>query len=670
MLAKKAKILWLSLVIFLFACTQPAAPTDVIPTGTIPLPAQTQTQTAVQIQTQTAVDPTVQPTEIPARTLVICLGQEPQTLYIYGASSYAMWNVLEAIYDGPIDMRDFSPQPVILEKLPSLADGSAVIAAVDVQPGEVVIDAAGNLAALQDGVLILPSGCMDKDCAVAWNTESPVQMDQLSVQFKLLPGITWSDGAPLTAEDSVYSYQVSADPNTPVSRNLLMRTAEYTALDTLTVEWKGIPGYLPLDYNELFWLPLPKHAWSIYTAKDLLQVEDSNRRPLGWGPYVIEEWAAGDHITLHKNPAYFRAGEGLPRYDTLVFRFLNSPASGYLEALQVGECDIVDRTAGLDEVVQRVREQEIAGSLRMYIGQGPDWEQVAIGIKPSSYDNGFSLYQGDRPDLFSDERMRQALVYCMDRQEIIRKFLYNMSSIPVTYLLPDHPLFLKGLEILPYDAAKGASLLDEIGWKDSDGDPATPRQAKGVPNVEDGTPLVIQFATTEAPLRKEVAGLLAESTAACGMRLEVQYYTPGQIYAMGPDGILFGRKFDLVQLAWKGGLEPPCELYLSEQIPTQENNWLGVNVAGYSSAAFDTACQRASLAKSGQEEAYRLAHQEAQRIFNEEIPAIPLYFRLKVIASRPDMCGLTIDVSGRSDLWNLERLDNAESCINQSQGNE
>ncbi len=59
------------------------------------------------------------PTAIP-RTLTICLGQEPTTLYLYGGSGRSMWSVLEAIYDGPFDTRSFEAQPVILEKLPSL----------------------------------------------------------------------------------------------------------------------------------------------------------------------------------------------------------------------------------------------------------------------------------------------------------------------------------------------------------------------------------------------------------------------------------------------------------------------------------------------------------------------------------------------------------------------
>ena len=85
------------------------------------------------------------------RTLVICLGQEPDTLYPYGGSMLAASQVLEAIYDGPFDSRTFAYQPIILEKLPSLADGDAVINTVSVSDGDMVVDNDGNPSTLRRG---------------------------------------------------------------------------------------------------------------------------------------------------------------------------------------------------------------------------------------------------------------------------------------------------------------------------------------------------------------------------------------------------------------------------------------------------------------------------------------------------------------------------------------
>jgi len=237
-----------------------------------------------------------------------------------------------------------------------------------------------------------------------------------------------------------------------------------------------------------------------------------------------------------------------------------------------------------------------------------------------------------------------------------------MSSVPSSYLLPSHPIYRDDLAVWDYDVEAGTELLDEAGWSDHDNDPKTPRQALEIVGIVDGTPLEVTFATTEAALRVEVAELLVESMGECGIGVQLQYYQPTELYLPGPDGLVFGRNFDLAQLAWKADLEPLCSLYLGEQIPTSDNKWLGVNVTGYNNPDYDTACRAGLRARAFQEESYREGHQEALRLFAEELPAVPLYFRLKIAAARPDLCGFDMDITARSDLWNLEVWDYGSGC--------
>ena len=604
---------------------------------------------------------TSSPTEIPERTLVVCLGEEPRTLYRYGGSSEAMWSVLEAVYDGPLDSLGFALQPVILEKLPSLQDGDAVYQAADVQPGEIVVDVNGDLVSLADGVIVRPAGCAGPECAVAWDSAAPVQMDRLVVNFSLKAGLTWSDGAPLTSDDSLYAYELSSDPATPVSQYVIKRTASYTALEQRTTQWTGLPGYFPARFGDLYWAPLPRHTWSHLTASDLLASELSTRTPLGWGPYMIEEWVAGDHIQLSKNPYYFRAADGLPKFDNLVFRFLGRPADSTLAALQAGECDAVDRSAGLDGQVQAAREAELNGKLQTAVGLGPEWEQVVFGIQPAAYDDPSQRLAINRPDLFSDLRVRQAVTMCMNRERTVSYALFNQSSVPATFLPPDHPLYAPDAEFLPYNLDEANRLLEETGWIDHDGDATTPRQAIEMQRVADGTPLIVEYATTGALLRQEYANTLKDALALCGVQLEIHYYEPQQFYEPGPNGPLFGRSFDLAQLAWQAGVSSPCALFTSEQIPSAENNWIGTNLAGFSDADYDATCRTALQTRPDHPE-YIARNQEAQRIFARSLPAAPLFYRIKVAAARPDLCGLTMETSARSDLWNLETWDIGAEC--------
>ena len=204
-------------------------------------------------------------------------------------------------------------------------------------------------------------------------------------------------------------------------------------------------------------------------------------------------------------------------------------------------------------------------------------------------------------------------------------------------------------------------LLEEAGWKDTDGDPQTARVAQGVANVPDGTPLSLHYLTTEAPLRKQVADKVAVSLHACGIGVDVQTLNPGDLFAPGPDGLVFGRAFDLVQFTWAASSRPNCLLYTSGQIPGDVNQWIGANISGYSSAAFDAACSSAMVALPGEGDfSQRMA--EPQKIFAQELPSIPLYTQVKVALSRPDLCGLDLDVTARSILWNIEAFDWGESC--------
>jgi len=83
------------------------------------------------------------------RELTICLGYEPHSLYPYQASSQAAQEVLQAIYDGPIDaLSSGQIDPVILEKMPDLSDGSAYFTPVSMSEGDEVVNTYGDLVAL------------------------------------------------------------------------------------------------------------------------------------------------------------------------------------------------------------------------------------------------------------------------------------------------------------------------------------------------------------------------------------------------------------------------------------------------------------------------------------------------------------------------------------------
>lgn len=610
---------------------------------------------------------TASPTPVPPKVLTVCLGFEPQSLYLYARSDRSMWSVLEAIYDGPFDTKNYLPQPVILKKLPSLADGDVRLSAVDVKPGQPVINTAGDLVSLAQGVQVFPSGCTQSDCALTYDGQSALKMDQAQITYTLLEGLKWSDGQPLTADDSVFSYQVAADPATPVNRKVFDRTASYTAQDAQTVIWTGVAGYLPQDTSAFFWLPLPKHQLEAISAADLLTSELTNRSPLGWGPYRIVEWTPGDHIRLEKNPNYFRAAEGLPKFDVLVFRFVSQQQDANLVALSTGECDLVDASSLVQSQYQAVRQMELDKKVKVFTSLGPEWEHLDFGILPASYDDGYNPQSGDRPDFFSDVRVRQAFAYCLDRAGAAQAaFNSYAGAVPDSYLTPNHPDYVTGLTQYAFDPQKGAQLLEQAGWVDDDGKPDTPRVAVSAQTVLSGTKLELTYLVSQSAFSRVVADVLASSLKQCGIGVTVQSLGVDQLYAPAPDGVLFGRKFDLAQFAWSMGKEPPCYLYVSSEIPSAQNDWLGqkyggVNLTGYQNPAYDQACQAAQSA--GLDSAAALAsQQQVEKILADDLPVIPLFFYPKLVITKPEVCGVAPDASARSLLWNIEAFDKGDAC--------
>ncbi len=80
-------------------------------------------------------------------------------------------------------------------------------------------------------------------------------------------------------------------------------------------------------------------------------------------------------------------------------------------------------------------------------------------------------------------------------------------------------------------------------------------------------------------------------------------------------------------------MEPPCGWFTSNEIPNAVNHWIGVNVSGYRNPDFDTACYAAQSSLPS-EQTYTDSYHQAQSIFANDLPAIPLFFRLSVAAAR------------------------------------
>ena len=374
---------------------------------------------------------------------------------------------------------------------------------------------------------------------------------------------------------------------------------------------------------------------------------------------MIDEWEPGKRLHFVKNLNYFRASNGLPRFDELTFHIFPD-GDAAISALVEGTCDVLDPSTRLDGRVSLLQQMRLDNQADLLTAQTMVIEWLGIGITPASYDENFDVEE-DRPDFFGDKRTRQAIALCLDRQRVVDTVLLGLSQVPDTYLPADHPLHNANVQTYAFNPTSGNQILDDVGWIDHDNNPSTPRQALGVTNVPAETPLTLNYVTSSATQRHQVAEIFTQSLAECGIGVNVTYLNASDFYAQGPTGPLFGRQFDLTEYAMGvNSLEPQCSWFTSSQIPSGDNRWVGTNVSGYQNPVFDAACEKALQTVSTDPE-YAF-HQEAQAIFAADIPSIPLYLRLKVAATRPDFCGFTLDPSSSSPLADIEMFDYGAAC--------
>ncbi len=568
------------------------------------------------------------------KEVVVAVDQEPASLYIYGESSYAAEAIRNAIMDGPFDTLDFQSETTILTKVPSWDDGDMAVHPVTVTTGSQVVDCDGNVTNLAIEMCIYPAGCHNAGCFISYNG-LPVQMDQIVVTYTLKSGILWSDGVTLTTQDSVFSKQIACDPDTPGSKYTCDRTESYVTNNTLTAIWTGLPGYMDGTAELNYWTPLPYHVLSTTTASDILN-GSYGQNPLGWGPFKLTEWITGSHITMDRNPYYWR--EGFPKLDRITFKFMADSNTIY-KAMLRGEIQLATSDTGVgNNYTTELLDPGVNPTVKLLWSTGTVWEHIDFGILPS--DGRFAF--------FAEPDVRRAVAYALDRQDIIDRVYYGLGTVPDTYIPAMHPLYTSTLTTYPYSPTMAATLLTNAGWVDTN--------ANGIRDKA-GRELIITFTTTSAAMRVQYGTLIKEDLAAVGIDVNLEFLPAMEFFSDGPIGPVFGRKFDMVSFAWLTGVQPPCDLYLSSQIPTSSNGWGGQNNTGYSNPVYDAACEQALAALPGTSD-YIQGQQTAQQILSDDVPFLPLFFRIKAGAvSSAFSSGPKMNPTENTETWNIWEWD-------------
>jgi peptide/nickel transport system substrate-binding protein len=589
------------------------------------------------------------PTPLPEpRLLVVCLAEEPNTLYLHGNPNASARTLFPLLYDGPFDLRAYRVEPVILEAAPSAEAGTVRVEPVDIVSGDLYFNPATQLAEqLRPGKVFLPSGCTSASCQRVYQGGGAT-LDRMVVDFRLVEGLQWSDGRPLTAGDSVFSYRLDSSPDTPSLKDQVNRTSSYRAIDERTIQWTGIPGFFDPEAATNFWTPLPEHLLGEVRAADLPAAEEAARRPVGWGPYRIERWEPGEAIEFVPNPNYRGT---TPYFERVMARFLDGAGGeAALQQVITGECDVLEESLVAVEDLEQVRTQEAQGRLQLITTPGVLVERLDFSLRPS----------GERPDILADKETRRALAQCIDRQRLIDLWLPGLSPIPSSYLTPDHPLAAVPAAEVTFDPAAGREALAQLGWVESDADAQTARSAQGVAGVPGGTRLALSLATAADEVQLDLAQAIAADLAVCGVEVTIESRPGAELFAPWPDGPVFGRQFDLVLWPWLQWQTPACEAFVSGEIASAENPE-GINASGFSDPAYDGACAQVAFGElTG--ESFRQGVEATQAILAEAVPSLALFQWPRLLVAAPGVCGFELDPTVASPLWNIEALRSGPDC--------
>lgn len=425
----------------------------------------------------------------------------------------------------------------------------------------------------------------------------------IAVTYELKDGLVWGDGAPITTQDVLFTWEVGHDQRTGVDAYELYRRIDRVELhddrrftvhiNKRTCDYQGIN-----DFNLL-----PAHierpifesaAPGDYRSRTAYQTDPTN--PGLWmGPYRIKEVVTGQRITLERNPRWW--GDA-PYFDEIVVRTIENTAALTANLLS-GDIDMIAGELGLAIDQALAFEERHGERFQIRYNPGLIYEHLDVMLDHPAL--------GERP-------VRQALIQAIDRQAISERLFGGRQPVAHGNVNPLDAVYYEEVPKYAYDPAAAAALLEEAGWT---------KGPDGV-RVKDGERLAFTLMTTAGnKSREQVQQVLQAQWAEIGAEVSIQNEPPRVFFGR----TVSQRRFEgLAMFAWLSSPQSiPRTTLHSDQIPTEENSFTGQNYPGYSNPEMDRIIDGLET-RCGEEEQARL-WRELQTLYAEDLPAIPLYFR-------------------------------------------
>jgi len=397
-----------------------------------------------------------------------------------------------------------------------------------------------------------------------------ISPDHLSYTFKIRAGVKWHDGKSFTADDVVFSAKATVCPGVDdaSARNFFTDMLNAEVLPGSKVRFTFSKPYFLNDVQLGTLYIVPKHIFDAdglldnLTLKDLIGAKGqadpnvkkfaeqfnkhpNNRQPIGTGPFKFEKWDTGKEIRLVRNSDYWAKK---PYLDRVIFRTIQDQTAA-LTALKAGEVDLVPILTPVQYTQQT---------------SGPQFDNQLAKAKYSNLTYFYIGWNEEKP-LFKDKRVRQALTMLVPRQQIIDTLRFGLARIGVTHFTPDSPDFDPNLKALPYDPKRAGQLLDEAGWKDTNGD--------GIRD-KDGVPFRFEFlAASSNAFADQLLPVLKEEFRKAGIDM-----TEKRVEFTLQVNMLKDHNFDAFSGAWSSPFNTdPYQIWYSGSAKDRGSNFISYN---------------------------------------------------------------------------------------------
>ncbi len=504
----------------------------------------------------------------------------------------------------------------------------------------------------QRGLLeILPDGSFAPDLAKEVPTvqNGGVSEDGLTVIYNLKENVVWSDGDPFDCDDIVFRYEATMHPESGAAS-----TTGYADMESVTCDgpYKVVVKYNKFyaPYLTLFDEVLPSHI-GLDPAK--MQEWEYNRTATpSIGPWVLEEWVSGDHMTVVRNENYeYWETEGKPYLDALILRWIESREVGK-QLIQTGELDhlwdlieadlpeaatwegvviVNPPSTGTERLLLNLRDPEMDAPSKAYLLENPSWHW-ALG----------------------DPKVREAIELGIDKNTINDKLLYGYAKVGTAEINLGW-----GAPTIPkseYNPEKASALLEEAGWTDTDGDGI--RECHGCPYADEGRELKLKIQTTSGnSLREQCQQVLMEMLAEVGIQLYIENVPSSELFGSYANNAFRKHgQFDILMYTSSAGVDPHSQLhgyYHSDNIPSDDNSGTGWNYARWIDEEFD---KWVTIGGSSPDIAVRAdAYQKAAERIAEGRPQIYLYDRADIDLLSENLMGWESNI-WPFETWNSDSL--------------